>query len=252
MHSGKSLFASALLASVALVATARATVTEKISQTYPLDRTGTVSLANVNGDIEIVGWDKNEVSLEAEKIASDAEGLQRIQIVIDHTPAYLRVKTEFDKKWKFWGNGRAEVRYKLHVPATASLKKIDVVNAGVRVRGVKGYVDLDTVNGSIDAEGLASGGRFDTVNGSIRAEFVAVAARDRIVLDTVNGTGSVTLPADAAFTLKADTVNGRIACDFAITLGKSGRRHVAGSVNGGGAELVLDSVNGSLSVHAAK
>jgi len=252
MTLGKSLFASLLLASATTLVLARATVTEKFNQTYPLESTGTVSLANVNGDIEIVGWEKNEVSLEAEKIASDAEGLQRIQIVIEHTPAQLRIKTEFDRKWKFWGNNHAEVRYKLHVPATAALKKIDVVNAGVRVRGVKGYVDLDTVNGSIDAEGLAHGGRFDTVNGSVRAVFAAVATGDRIVVDTVNGTGTVSLPTEAAFTLKADTVNGRISCDFPITLGKSGRRHLAGTVNGGGAEIVLDSVNGSLSLNAAK
>ncbi len=245
--------AALLLASV-LTATAFAasTVSEKITQTYPFNADGVVSLAGVNGSVEIIGWEKNEVSLEAEKIASDAEGLARMQIVIEHSPAHLTVKTEHERKWKLFGNNRAEVRYKLHVPATAALKKIDVVNATITVRGVTGYADLDTVNGAIDAEGLASGGRFDTVNGSIRVSFRAVAAKDKIVLDTVNGSCELTLPADAAFELKADTVNGHISCDFPLTLTKKGRSDLAGTSNGGGATVGLDSVNGALSVRAAK
>lgn len=251
MHLGKSLLASSFIAVFGLLASAHASVSEKFAQTYPLDANGAVSLSNVNGQVEIIAWDKNEVSLEAEKIASDDDGLKRIKLDIDHSPSHLRIKTEFEKKWTFWGNNRAEVRYKLHVPATASLKKIDVVNASVTVRGVKGYVNLDAVNGSIDAKGLGGGGRFDTVNGSIHASFDVVNATDRIVLDTVNGSCTATLPAKAAFTLKADSVNGHIECEFPITIGKSGRRHLAGKVNGGGAEVILDSVNGGLSVLSA-
>ncbi|MBX3735124.1 MAG: DUF4097 family beta strand repeat protein [Candidatus Didemnitutus sp.] len=243
----------ALLAlSLAAAASLSATVTEKFTQTYPLAADGTVSLDNVNGTVEIVGWDKNEVSVEAEKSAASADSLKRIEILVEATPDHVAIKTKLEKKWFSFGFNRAEVRYKLHVPATATLNKIDVVNADVHVRGVKGYVDLDTVNGSIDAEGLGRGGRFDTVNGSIRASFVEVAAKDRIVLDTVNGSATVTLPANAAFSLKADSVNGSISCDYPITIGKAGRRHLNGSVNGGGAEVVLDSVNGGLAVRASR
>ncbi len=245
-------FPALVLATLALTAAAPASVTEKFSQTYPLNADGIVSLDSVNGTVEIVAWDKNEVSIEAEKIASDDAGLKRIEIAVDASPAHVAIKTKMEKKWFSLSFNRAEVRYKLRVPAGASLKKIDVVNADVRVRGVQGYVDLDSVNGSIEAEGLAAGGRFDTVNGSIRATFAKLSPSDRIVLDTVNGTCTAILPPGAAFTLKADSVNGRVSCDFPITISKSGRRTLNGSVNGGGAEIVLDSVNGSLSVRAAK
>jgi DUF4097 and DUF4098 domain-containing protein YvlB len=241
-----------LLAAAALATAAHASVSEKFSQSYPLTADGVVSLSNVNGTVEIVGWDKNEVSVDAEKIASNDSGLKRIEIVIDASSDRVAIKTKFEKKWFSLSFNRAEVRYKLHVPTHASLKKIDVVNADVTVRGVQGYVDLDSVNGSIDAAGLTAGGRFDTVNGSIRASFDKLSAGDRIVLDTVNGSCAATLPANAAFTLKADSVNGSISCDFPITIDKGGRRHLNGNVNGGGAEIVLDSVNGGLSVRAAK
>lgn len=243
-----------LLTALALAVTAApASVSEKFSQTYPLNADGTVSIDSVNGTVEIVAWDKNEVSVDAEKIASDDEALARVTIEVDSSASRLAIKTKHEKiGWKFWKGRTAEVRYKLRVPAGVSLKKIDVVNADVRVRGVQGYVDLDSVNGSIEAEGLTAGGRFDTVNGSIRATFAKLSPSDRIVLDTVNGTCTAIVPADAAFTLKADSVNGRVSCDFPITIAKSGRRTLNGSVNGGGAEIVLDSVNGSLNVRAAK
>lgn len=245
-------FFSLLAASLALVAAAAAKSTEKFEQTYPLNANATVSLSNINGDVVIEAWDKNEVSLSAEKIASDDAGLRRMQIVIDHSPSALVIKTEHEKKWKFWGNYRAEVRYKLMVPAGVTLEKVDVVNSDVTVRGVTGRVNLDTVNGSIEADGLANGGRFDTVNGSIRAAFTKISAGDKVLLDTVNGSCTVTLPADAAFDLDADSVNGSISCDYPITIGKSGRRHLRGSINGGGAKVALDSVNGSLRVKTAK
>lgn len=241
-----------LAAATLLVSVASAKVTEKISHTYPFNADGAVSVVNVNGTVEIVAWDRNEISLEAEKSARTQEFLDRLQIVIEHSPAKLSVKTEVAKIWKFWENSQASVRYKLMVPAGVSLDKIDVVNAAIVVRGVRGRVDLDTVNGSIEAEGLASGGRFDTVNGSIRASFARLRPDDEIVLDTVNGSCALTLPGDAAFTLTADSVNGSISCDFPLTITKKSRSYLAGTVNGGGAKIVLDSVNGALRVKQAK
>lgn len=231
---------------------AQAKVTEKFAQTYPLDANGSIQLENVNGSVEIVAWDKNEVSLEAEKSARDQEGLTRMHLRIDSTNRRLTVKTELEKKWRFWDNMNAQVHYKLMVPAGVSLDKIEVVNANIIVTGVKGPAQLETVNGDIEAEGFTAAGEFHTVNGSVRVTYASLPANGSVSLKTVNGTCKLVLPKDAAFDLDADTVNGRISCDFPITLQNSGKHELRGPVNGGGARVNLESVNGSLSVASAK
>ena len=144
------------------------------------------------------------------------------------------------------------VHYKLMVPAGAALQKIDVVNSGIRVTGLKGSVNLNTVNGSVEAEGLSGPGRFETVNGSIRVAYDSLAGQPDIRLETVNGGGTLKLPADAAFRLDASTVNGGTSCDFPITLEKTGKHELRGTVNGGGPTVHMESVNGGLSVKRAK
>lgn len=242
-----------LTAALALATTAAsAKVTEKFAQTYPLEANGSIHLENVNGSVEIVAWDKAEVSLVAEKSAKNEEGLKRMTLKIESSPRRLSIKTEHQKMWKFWDNMNAQVRYTLMVPAGVTLEDIDVVNANIHVKGLKGPVNLDAVNGSIEAEGLVSAGQFDTVNGSIKVSYASVASRPNISLDTINGSCTLKLPADAAFDLDAETVNGRISCDFPITLEKTGRNELRGAVNGGGAKVDLESVNGGLSVEKAK
>jgi hypothetical protein len=240
-----------VLLALVLATAASAKVSEKFAQTYPLDANGSIQLENVNGSVEIVAWDKNEVSLEAEKTARDQEGLSRMHLRIESSPRRLTVKTEYEKKWKLWENMNAQVHYKLMVPAGASLDGIEVVNSGITVSGMKGSVHLEAVNGVIEADGLTGSGRFETVNGTVRAAYAAMPAGGTISLETVNGTCTVTLPANAAFDLDTDTVNGRVHCDFPITLENSGKRELRGAVNGGGTRVVLESVNGSLSVKRA-
>lgn len=227
----------------------RATVTEDFKQSYPLAATGSVHVETVNGSVEIVAWDKNEVALEAEKRAPDAEDLQRIHLKIESTADRFSVKTEYEKKRTFFGsNTRGEVRYKLHVPSAASLKKIEVVNARVSVEGVKGSVEVEAVNGTVNATGLTATAHFETVNGNISAEYATLPASGRISFETVNGTCRVHVPVGAGFHVEAETVNGHIECDQPITLEKSGRRNLRGQVGTGGPQISLESVNGALHV----
>jgi DUF4097 and DUF4098 domain-containing protein YvlB len=66
-------------------------------------------------------------------------------------------------------------------------------------------------------------------------------------LATTNGGITVSLPAPAAFQLRAVTTNGSIRTDFPITVvGTFGLKMVSGTVGAGGRELKLATTNGGI------
>jgi DUF4097 and DUF4098 domain-containing protein YvlB len=237
-----------VLSGLVLAGAARAAVTEKFAQTYPLAANGTVHLENVNGDIDIIAWDKAEVSLEAEKKGKTDADLAKVTLEIDATPSKLSIKTKHARSKGWFGNINASVRYKLMVPAGVRLEKIDTVNSDITVSGVRGPVNLDTVNGRITATGLAANARLDSVNGSLNAEFASMDGVSEVKLDSVNGRATITLPKGAGASIDADSVNGSVSVDQQIKLGKVRRHSLTGQIGGGGAEISLETVNGSISI----
>lgn len=241
----KQLLFTILLAFASL---AHASVTEKFSQTCPLSAEGSVTLNNINGPVEISAWDKNEVSIEAVKEASDEEAIKHIQIKVESTPAALTIKTEHDKTWKFWDRFQASVRYTLRVPRSARLEKINTVNASITVTGVHGSMNLDTVNGSIKATGLMADARLDSVNGNLTAEFESLKTVKNVKLESVNGRTEITLPKNASASISTRSVNGSSHVDQAIKLDKSGHLGISGQIGTGGPTITLKTVNGGIAV----
>lgn len=239
----------AVLAGFATTAlAANFTASEKFSQTYPLAADGALRLANVNGSVDIATWDRNEVLVEAEKRAESAADLARIHIVVDPQPGRLAIKSEHEKTGFFGREVHGEVIYHLKVPAGIALEKIGVVNSSVTVRDVRGPVTLETVNGSIHASGLGADARLETVNGSIHAAFATVSASQRITAESVNGACELTLPSGTGAHLDLSSVNGSTRCDFPVTIEKTGRTTLRGTIGGGGASLKANTVNGSIRV----
>ena len=100
--------------------------TEKFEQSYPLSRNGNVSVSNVNGSIIVEAWDRDEVRLEATKIADSRETLADVEIKVNASADSFSVETDY-KSWK-WGdkrnenrNRKLEVEFRLSVPRTAVL-----------------------------------------------------------------------------------------------------------------------------------
>lgn len=116
------------------------------------------------------------------------------------------------------------------------------------MKGVRGPVNVETVNGSITASGLAGETRLSSVNGAVAAEFATIADTKKIRMNTVNGSATVTLPKGAGAQVDADSVNGRVNVDQPIKLGKMRRHSVTGQIGAGGADLSIDTVNGSISI----
>jgi DUF4097 and DUF4098 domain-containing protein YvlB len=225
---------------------------EPFKQTGAFSPTGSLALENVNGDVEIRTWDRNEILIEGEKSAKTEEELKAIDLKMDISEGRAAIKARFPKRSGNWFAGntiRASVRFRIVVPATASIERIATVNASVSVDGARGGTHVETVNGTIQASDLGGSARCKTVNGQIDASFTSVVAGQELSLETVNGSVTVGLPKDAGVVLATSVVNGRVSCDFPLTLGKSsGKQNLRGTIGDGRASLKAGTVNGNIHI----
>ena len=99
-----------------------------------------------------------------------------------------------------------------------------------------------SVNGAVEAEGLAADARVYSVNGDVR-----VASAGVVEASTVNGSVTLTMPADVNAELEIGTVNGSIDTDFPIMVsGKMNPQSLRGRLGKGGRDLEIKTVNGSI------
>ena len=222
---------------------------EELHKTYPLDADGRVSLKNVNGDVHISAWDRNEVQVDTIKRGSSQEIMNEAEIVIDSAASSISIRTRYPESRR-WRHEAASVEYTLKVPRRARLFAVETVNGGVDVTGVVGNVKLSSVNGPVVARNLESEAQLSTVNGRVEASFEKLHGTPLISLNTVNGSISLSIPDASNAELNVSTVHGRISSDFGVPA-TNGHRHggsFSGRIGSGGARIKLSSVNGGISI----
>ena len=229
--------------------------TEKFEQSYPLNANGRVNVSNVNGSITVEAWDRNEVKLEAVKVADTRENLADVEIKIDSRQDSFSVEADYDntnnRSKNEWRNHKMlEVQFRLSVPRTAVLNEIETVNGSVTVSNFVNYTKVSAVNGEVKATNLRGNANLSTVNGSVDAVFDRLETGSKISLGTVNGRVNLLIPSDSNATVKADTLNGSINNDFGLPVrkGEYVGRDLYGKIGTGDVQIRLNSVNGGLTI----
>ncbi|HJZ13824.1 MAG TPA: hypothetical protein VJ521_16840, partial [Acidobacteriota bacterium] len=203
------------LAFLLLTATIAPAVEERTThQTFALNADGTVSIRNVNGDITISGWQKNQVEMKATK-RGPGKNLDLVEIKIDSTPDRLAIETKYPK---FHRDTDVSVEYELMVPQTATLDPVENVNGSIDISAVDRTLSVKTVNGSAEVKGTKSALDAETVNGSVSVNWIVFPKDGRVSIHSVNGRLELQLPANANASLEASSLNGSIDSDFPITV----------------------------------
>src|SRR5947209_19723899 len=76
----------------------RPELTEEFHQTYPLTADGRVSLTNINGDVRVAAWDRNEIKVDAVKRAYTQERLREAKINVEAGPSSVNIETEYPNR----------------------------------------------------------------------------------------------------------------------------------------------------------
>jgi hypothetical protein len=147
-------------------------------------------------------------------------------------------------------NNDVSVNFTVRVPAGVRFSG-HTVNGKVDANNLSADVEARTVNGGINVSttGVASA---QTVNGSITVVMGRADWSDDLEFKTVNGSIDISAPASLSTQVEAKTLNGEISTDFPITVqGTFSRRRLSGTIGGGGRELRLETVNGSVQIRRA-
>ena len=218
---------------------------QEFKHTYPLSAGGSFLLENVNGSVQVDGWDKDEVEVRAVKTAeSDERDLELVKIEVCSEPGQVSVRTKYPK-----GEGvEVAVEYHVYVPYRVLLGSVETVNGSVSVRGIEGAGELRSVNGNVEV--LNSSGRFNakTTNGNLRLELRHLLDGGPMNIETVNGSVVLGLPSDARADLKVLNMNGDFYSDLPVTSTASSpaARSFHAKLGTGGGEISVRTVNGGI------
>ncbi len=257
---------------------------------YPLRSGGILSVNNVNGNIRIESWNKNEVDIEVDERRS--RGSYDIEIEILIRPDRIEIDTNHPRSRN---RGRSSsAHYTIKVPKEVEIYASST-NGSVLVRDINGPVEAGTTNGSVTVEEIdgevdahTTNGDIDlqqingdikarttnqsitlysvtstrinasTTNGGIRADF-NLDSNGRYDFSTTNGNVRVTIPEDARADVEAHCRSSKFRSDFDV-LTRSSRDYrrrnswssqtVRGEINGGGALLSMRTSNGRIDLRA--
>ena len=224
-------------------------------KTYQLDANGRLEINNVNGKISVEPSAGTTVDITAVKKARGGSpeaaraALERANIVEDVSAGRIKIDTKMTKMNGIGlHGGNVQVEYHVKVPAGAEVK-FTTVNGGIDITGLTGRITAETTNGGVTTRDV--GGQLDasTTNGGLDIDLSRIPEAG-VKLDFTNGGLKMRMPRDAKATISASIANGGISAgDLPIeATGENSRRRLEGRLNGGGARIQIQGVNGGITL----
>ena len=231
-----------------------------------------LEIDNINGWVEVEGYDGDEIIIEVEKIIRadskrDLEkGMKEAKLGIEEEGRFIRIFDDgpwHDKNYD-WDDldYEPEYNFKVKVPENVELTAGTVNGKYVIVNGVKGNFRVSNVNGRIEMYGAEGSGKATTVNGKVIVEFNKSPKED-CTFKTINGEVNVTFPEDLNADISCKTLNGDVYTDFEVSYstsrevdeGREGGKYVYHSDNSlrikigdGGPVFKMSTINGDISI----
>jgi DUF4097 and DUF4098 domain-containing protein YvlB len=234
---------------------------------------GTLKVHLIRGSIRVTGYNGNQVVIDAttkqsdkpEKYRENAEGMKRISKNGAMDISATEENNVVNVSSKLF-NSHMELNIK--VPMKFSLN-VGTINEGdVLVENVDGVLEITNVNGDIRLTNISGSAVANTVNGLLKVNFKTVDTKSPMAFSTLNGNVDVTLPPTAKFDVKLKSDQGDIYSDFDVDVDKGLQQvtktakdgmykvsiddWVKGKVNGGGSEIMMKNMNGSIYLRKAK
>lgn len=206
------------------------------------NRPGTVRVEAPSGSINVTGTTGKDVVIETQRMRSDgkADGIE-----VREENNMIRID----------GSGSKNRPLHIQVPVRTSIIARNVNNGTIMIENVDGEIEAQNVNGNIILTFVSGSVIANTVNGKIAMKMIRATAGKPMSFTTLNGSIDLTLPPDIKANLRMIADNGEINTGFEILVQRSQENDrrgntdaITGKINGGGAEIRIHTVNGSIFV----
>ena len=270
--------------SLAIVISAGAAVAQnEYKTTFKNSPDSEIEIQVGSNDVKIIGHDKNEIIIttdfsgeyidEPVKMRKEkperAEGLKALTAsASDNTGIGLVVEKDDDhfSVLKISKTARNN-SYKFYIPNKVTLNIHDIhaeVNTTYIVENFVGEAEIMALNSQVKMTNISGPVVANATNGNVEVVFAKLTPEKPNSILSVNGYVDVTLPDGTKADLELKTVNGEAYTDWEIEMDRDassamsmGASHmnmfnIAGSINGGGIPISIQSVNGDIYLRKAK
>ena len=219
MKKVKSMKQGSLIVLAMGLASVPALADEEVSRTVDASDDGYIEIFNTSGNIEVTGWSRDSVEVNA--VLGDSVE----ELIVERDGDEILIRVEVPNR--HWGDIDADLEIK--VPEGSSIE-VTGVSTDIEIEGVLGEQSLGTVSGGIDVTGVADDVEAESVSGDVSINGNGAGAESSFEAASVSGDVSV------------KNLSGSVAVESV-----SGEVEVIG---GAYDDAYFETVNGDLTFHA--
>lgn len=255
-----------------------------LNRHFPVQPGSRLTVSNTSGDIRISGQAESEISVHAVTRGSPSR-VAGTRVHISNDNNHVRVEASGNTGGILGVvRGIGSVDFTIRVPhdCTVEVKTVsgDVdiqdlrsdtsvqsVSGDVNLRDIEADCSLTTISGDVRIHGLVGELTGRTTSGdldvqasdvrrfhlnSIRGDMSLETPLARVghyFAKTVSGDLQLSVPYGTGAMVQLKTTSGDVSSDLPAEIVKSGRRHWQGRINGGGANVEMQSISGDLTMH---
>ncbi len=214
---------------------------------------GTLSLENINGDIELLGWDKNEAEITAERMSPFAyrrrfywqpTGRLLPEIDFDKFENFIKIKTKpssLDKEL-------TSVNFYINTPHSIHLKDIIAKEGNVSLADLYGQAVIDLQQGEVKVDNFSGSLTASVVKGSVKASLYDLRNEDEIRITVRQGEIIINLQPEVKARIEASAPEGYVWSDFDLKEPLPAKK-VSAQMGEEGAFISLSSLKGDVRIN---
>ena len=240
--------------------------TEEFDGEYEVDENTVLTVLNVNGHVEVTGWDGDNIKFHAEKKVKEdkKDELEEVEIIVNEGNNSISIEAEHKKpsldvsvtmtikvpKY-FTVDSVTTSNGKLEITGVSSNLILTSSNGEIIAKDIQGYVTATTSNGFLIIQDIEGIGDLLTSNGKITAEVQSF--QDNITIQTSNGGIKVYISPTLNANITMATSNGDITIhELDLDLTKDEEKDKEGKLGNGGYNINIETSNGHIDVFELK